>query len=93
MICTSVCLSPRVVYSVVLVEPVELHEIRRVQVELRGGTGGIGDGLGFCWREGPVPPVTPTGTTKSRQEGLKYHRFHQLHLLHDRPRASLERIS
>ena len=50
MICTSVCLSPRVVNPVGLVEPVELHEIRRVQVELRRGTGGIGVGVAFCRR-------------------------------------------
>jgi hypothetical protein len=93
VICTSVCLSPRVVYSVVLVEPVELHGISRAQVELQRGTGGTGDGLRFCWRDGPVPPVTPTGSTENRQKGLKYHRFHRLHLPHDRPRASLESIS
>ena len=47
MICTSVCLSPRVVYSVGLVEPVELHGIWRAQVELQRGTGGTGVGLEF----------------------------------------------
>jgi hypothetical protein len=93
VICTSVCLPPRVVYSVVLVEPVELHGIGRAQVELRRGTGGTADGLGFCWRKSLVSPVTPTGTTKNHQKGLQYHRFHRLPLPHDGPRASLESIS
>ena len=101
MICTSACLSPRVVYSVVLVEPVELHGIRRAQVEPQRGTGGTGDGLGFCWRESPVPPVTPIGTTKNHQKRPQYHRFHRLHLPDGGPRArsktpfgrSLESIS
>jgi hypothetical protein len=93
VICSSVCLSPPVVCSVVPVEPVELHGIQRIEVELQRGTGGTAEGLGFCWRESPVPPVTPTGTTGNRQKRLKYHRFHRLHLPHDRPRASLESIS
>ena len=71
MICTSVCLSPRVDYSMVLVEPVELQAICRAQVELRRGTGGTGVGLGFCWRESPVPPVTPIGTTENHQKRLQ----------------------
>jgi hypothetical protein len=87
VICTFVCLSPRVVYSVALVEPVELHRIWRAQVEPLRGTGGTGVGLGFCWREGPVPPVPPFGTTKNRQKRLKYHRFHRLHLAYGGPRA------
>jgi hypothetical protein len=91
VICTSVCLSPRVVYSVVLVEPVELRGISRAQVELQRGTGGTDVGLGFCWRESPVPPVPLTGTTKNRKKGLKYHRFHWLQLPHDQPRARLNR--
>jgi hypothetical protein len=91
MICTFGCLSPRVVHSVLLVEPVELHGIWRAQVELQRGTGGTGVGPGFSWRENPVPPVTPTGTTKNRKKCLKYHRFHRLHLPHDRPRARLNR--
>ena len=90
MICSSTSLSPRVVYSVVLVEPVELHGIWRAQVELQRGTGGTG---AFRWSRSAVPPVTPAGTTKNRQKGLKYHRFHRLPLLHDRPRSSLESIS
>jgi hypothetical protein len=69
-----------VVYSVGLVEPVELHGIWRAQVELPGVTGGTGVGLAFRWCVNAVPPVPPTGTTKNRQKGLKYHRFHQLHL-------------
>ena len=87
MICSFVCLSPRVVYSVALVEPVELHGIWRAQVELKRGTGGTGVGLAFRRRVSAVPPVTPTGATKSRQEGLKYHRFHRLHLPDGGPRA------
>jgi hypothetical protein len=93
VICSFVCLSPRVVYSVALVEPVELHGIWRAQVEPLRGTGGTGDDLAFRWRMSAVPPVTPAGTTKNRQKSLKYHRFHQLHLPHDRPRPSLESIS
>jgi hypothetical protein len=87
-----VCLSPHAVYSVLPVEPVELHAIRRAQVELRGGTGGTGDGRGFWWREKPVPPVTLVGSTENRQKGLKYHRFHRLHLPHDGPRTSLKAL-
>ena len=93
MICNFVCFARWIVYLVGPVEPVELRGIRRAQVELLGGTGGIGVGLAFRWRVSTVPPVTPTGSTKNRQKGLKYHRFHRLHLPHDRPRASLESIS
>jgi len=74
------------------VEPVELRGIRSAQVELPGGTGGTSVGLAFRWRVNAVPPVTPAGTTKNRQKGLKYHRFHRLHLPYGGPRASLESI-
>ena len=93
MICTSVCLSRPVVYSVLLVEPVELQAIWRAQVEPQRGTGGTSAGLVHCWRIRLVPPVTPTGTTKNHQKDLQYHRFHRLPVPHDGPRASLERIS
>ena len=92
MICNFVCSAPCIAYLVGPVEPVELRGIRRAQVELLGGTGGTGNDLAFLWRISVVPPVTPTGTTKNRQKGLKYHRFHRLHLPDGRPRASLESI-
>ena len=93
MICNFVCSAPCIAYLVGPVEPVELRGIRRAQVELLGGTGGTGVGLAFRWRMSAVPPVTPTGTTKNRQKGLKYHRFHRFHLPHDRPPANLESMS
>jgi hypothetical protein len=71
----------------------ELRGIQRVEVELQRGTGGTADGLDFCWRESPVPPVTRIGNTKNHQKRPQYHRFHQLHLPHDEPRPSLESIS
>lgn len=92
MIRTSVCLCPRVDYSMVLVEPVELQAICRAQVELRRGTGGTGVGLGFCWRERPVPPVTPIGTTKNHQKRPQYHRSHQLPTKHDGSFTGLKSI-
>jgi len=91
--CKFVCFAPWLAYLVGPVEPVELTGIRRAQVELLGGTGGTGVDLEFSWREGPVPPVTPIGTTKSHQKRPQYYRFHQLHLPHDGPRPSLESIS
>lgn len=96
MICTSVCLFPRVVYLVGPVEPVELRGVWCAQVEPLRGTGGTGVGLGFWWREGPVPTVTPVGSTENRQKRVKYHRFHRLHLPNDGPpffRRFLESIS
>jgi hypothetical protein len=82
VICNFVCFAPWIAYLVGPVEPVELHEFRPAQVEPPGGTGGTGGALAFSWRKGAVPPVTPSGTTKNRQKGLKYHRFHRLHLPH-----------
>ena len=80
MICNFVCFAPCIAYLVGPVEPVELREICRAQVELLGVTGGTGAGLSFCWRISVVPPVTPTGTTKDHQKAPQYHRFHRLHL-------------
>ena len=82
MICNFVRLTPWIAYLVGPVEPVELRGIRRAQVELLGGTGGTSVGLAFRWHMSAVPPVTPTGTTKNRQKGLKYHRFHRSPLPH-----------
>jgi hypothetical protein len=89
--CNFVRLSPHVVCPVGLVEPVELRGIQRAQVELPGVTGGTDPCLTLRWRMSAVPPVTPTGTTKHHQKGLKYHRLHRLHLPHGGPLAESER--
>jgi hypothetical protein len=64
VICNFVCSAPCIAYLVGPVEPVELREICRAQVEPRRVTGGTGAGLPFYWRISVVPPVTPTGPPK-----------------------------
>ena len=90
MICT--WFAPWIVYSVALVEPVELAGIWRAQVEPQRGTGGTGVGPALCWHISVVPRVTPTGTTKNRRKGLQYHRFHRLPMPHDGSFTGLKTI-
>ena len=79
MICNFVCAAPWVVFPVGLVEPVELHGIRRGHVGPARGTGGTGAGQARAagvkiFLRGSTGPTDRSH--QNRQNCLQYHRFH-----------------
>ncbi len=79
MICNFVCGAPWVVFPVGLVEPVELHGIRRGHVGPVRGTGGTGAGRARTARVKICPGGSTGPTDRSHQNQrnrLQYHRFH-----------------